>query len=356
MLDTMSIRTFPPLAKRDLQHVVGLVAEPLWESLRCKRIFLTGGTGFVGKWLLESLAEADRNFGLECEVVVLSRDRQAFERSVPHLAKTRGVQLVQGDVRNFTDVDGRFDCVIHAATDVVTQRSPMQIYDTCVLGTRRVLEFAAKTGCRDFLLISSGAIYGQQPNELTKMPETYKGAPDLSQPQTAYGQSKRVAEWLASALATEYGLRVVTARLFSFVGPYLALDKQFAIGNFMRDAIADMPIIIKGDGTSVRSYLYSADMAGWLWNILFRGQAGKAYNVGSGQCVTMSELAHIVARATSSSRGIRVLGKPAIGVLPERYVPDVTRANNELSLRSVISLEESIKRTVEWYRTNNNVL
>lgn len=347
----MPIQALPPLAAQDVQHAAGLVAAPLWASLRGERIFLTGGTGFVGKWLLASLIEADRTLRLGCEVVVLSRDPRAFEQQVPDLATARGVRLVTGDVRDFTFADGHFDRVIHAATDVVAHSTPLQTFDTCVTGTRHVLEFAAKAGSRDFLLVSSGAMYGRQPPELHGIPESHIGAPSPGLPETAYGQGKRAAEWLTNAFAAEHGLRAVTARLFAFVGPYLALDKHFAIGNFLRDAMAGKPIVVQGDGTPFRSYLYAADMAGWLWNILFRGTAGAAYNVGDEEGVSIAELAQRIAVVTGSTGGVSMQGGLTTNKLPERYVPDISRARNELGLRRVITLEDGLRRTAQWHQS-----
>ena len=347
----MTTWRLPPLAEEDVRHAASLVEAPLWASLRGQRIFLTGGTGFVGKWLLATLIEADRALDLDCEVVVLSRDPFTFELQVPELATARGVRLVAGDVRNFTFLEGRFDRIIHAATDVVAHSTPLQTFDTCVAGTRHVLEFAAKAGTRDFLLISSGAIYGRQPPELVGLSEDHFGAPDVGVPSTAYGQGKRVAEWLANAFAAEHVLRVITARLFAFVGPYLALDKQFAIGNFLRDALAGEPVVVQGDGTPCRSYLYAADMAGWLWNILFRGTAGAAYNVGDGQALSIVALARRIAAVTGSAGGVSVRGTPTIGKLPERYVPNVSRAHGELGLHRIITLDDSLRRTAQWHRS-----
>ena len=340
----------PPLPVEDLREAVSLTPDAVWDRLRGRRLFITGGTGFVGKWLLTTLREADRMHGLGCEVTVLSRRPAAFRIQMPHLAADPSIRLVEGDVRDFALPPGRFDIVVHAATDVATDNTPLDLFDTCVAGTRRVMHLAVAAGATDVLLVSSGAVYGRQPPVLERLPEDHAGAPDPLSPATAYGQGKRVSEWIASSAAAQHGLRLHVARLFAFVGPHLALDRQFAVGNFMGDALAGRPIVVAGDGTDVRSYLYAAEMAGWCWNILFQGRPGAAYNVGSDESVAIGTLAERVADAVGSSAGTIIRGKRCPGVLPSRYVPDIDRAAAELGLRPRVRLDEALRRTAAWYR------
>jgi nucleoside-diphosphate-sugar epimerase len=222
------------------------------------------------------------------------------------------------------------------------------ILDSVVEGTRRALELARQRGARKFLLTSSGAVYGRQPPELTHIPETYAGGPDLSDWRVGYSEGKRMAELLSILYQRTYGLEAKIARCFAFVGPHLPLDRAFGIGNFLRDAMAGGAIELKGDGTPYRSYLYAADLAIWLWTILFRGTPAKPYNVGSGDAVSMKEVAESVAGAFDSQpqiviRGVAVPGKPA-----ERYIPDVTLAQGDLGLKCEVALPDAIRRTVQW--------
>jgi dTDP-glucose 4,6-dehydratase len=225
----------------------------------------------------------------------------------------------------------------------------MAMLDTIVAGTRRALDFAAGSGVRRFLLTSSGAVYGGQPTSMTHVPETYRGAPETADARSVYGEGKRVAELLCGLASRQHGFDSLVARCFAFVGPHLALDAHFAIGNFIGDCLAGRPIEIRGDGTPHRSYLYAADLAVWLWTILTRGEGARVYNVGAERSLSIAELARVVTGALGSSSPVRVLGPPRPGAVPDRYVPDTSRARKELGLEEWIGVEEGIRRTARWY-------
>jgi dTDP-glucose 4,6-dehydratase len=335
----------------DLDHV--LVHTPgLWEELRGQRIFITGGTGFFGSWLLESFTWANKQLQLDAEAVVLSRNPAAFLNKVPHLADDPAIRWLVGDVCSFEFPASTFSHVIHAATESGKQAgntAPLQMLDVIVSGTRRVLDFALKARARGFLLTSSGAVYGKQPSELSHLPETYVGAPDPLSSSSAYSEGKRLAELLCALYHKQHGLETKIARGFAFVGPYLPLDAHFAVGNFIGDALDGGSIEVKGDGTAQRSYLYAADLAVWLWTILLRGQACHPYNVGSEEAFSIAELAEEVRRIVNPSAAVRIAGRASLNSSAQRYVPSTERARTELGLRPVIGLTQSLQRTAAWH-------
>lgn len=339
------------LLAADLDHVLAHTRES-WEDLRGGRVFLTGGTGFFGCWLLEGFVRANDRLSLGATVVVLTRTPDSFRRKAPHLATHTAVELRAGDVRSFEFPAGEFSHIVHAATDTTTKltaANALAMADTIVEGTRRVLEFARTAGTPKLLLTSSGAIYGRQPPDMIHIPEEYAGAPATTNLASVYGESKRMAELLCAMYHEAYGIDAKIARCFAFVGPYLPLDAHFAIGNFMRDGMHGGTIKIGGDGTPYRSYLYAADLAIWLWTILSHGVACRPYNVGSDAGVTIAELAAIVAGGFEPQPSIEIAGRSMPGKPAERYVPSIRRAAAELHLRPLIDLPEAVRRTVEWH-------
>ena len=338
-----------PLAA-DLDHILAHT-EGLWEELRGQRIFITGGTGFFGCWLLESFAWANEKLGLNASAVVLSRNPEAFAKKAPHLAVNPAVQFHTGDVRNFDFLVGEFSYVIHAANEDSTKTSEKNLlrrFEIALEGTRHTLEFARQCGARKFLLTSSGAVYGRQPSAMTHIPETYNQLPNSSDPFAALGIAKRAAEMLCILYTSHYGLETKIARCFAFVGPYLQLDVHYAIGNFIRDALRGGPIQVNGDGTPFRSYLYASDLAVWLWTILFRGQSTRAYNVGSENDLPIREVAQTVAGVFQPALAVTVAQAPTPGKPEDRYVPMTSRARTELDLHTYVQLSDSIRRTVQW--------
>jgi nucleoside-diphosphate-sugar epimerase len=325
----------------------------MWRELVGARLFVTGGTGFVGTWLLESLAWANRVLALDARAVVLTRDPERFAVKAPHLASDPAISLVRGDVVDFDPPAGPFTHVIHAAAESSTQQNvldPLSMIDTVVHGTRRVLDAACAWNVARVLLVSSGAVYGSQPHDMAFMLEEFHGGPDQLAPGSAYAEAKRVAELLCATYAIRYELPVTIARCFAFVGPYLPLDAHFAIGNFIRDGLAGGPIEVHGDGTPIRSYLYAADLASWLWAILMRGESGRAYNVGSEKGLTIVELARSVACTFDPAPEVIVAGVvPDGGGGRDRYVPSTARARGVLGLRETVDLDEAVRRTIAWH-------
>jgi nucleoside-diphosphate-sugar epimerase len=346
-------RPLPPLAASDLDLVLEHTA-PLWDAVRHSRIFLTGGTGFFGCWLVESFCHINRALQLGTQLVVLTRNPAAFAEKCPHLAADPAVTLHAGDVRHGDFPAGAFDFVIHAATATdarFNEADPLDAFSTIVGGTEHVLEFAAARGAVHFLLTSSGAVYGRQPPGLTRVPETFTGGPDPLAPANVYHEGKRAAEMLCALHAQKSGLACAIARGWTFVGPHLPLHLHFAIGNFIGDVLAGRPIRIQGDGSPRRSYLYTADLAIWLWTMLFRAPSLVPINVGSSHDFSILELAQTVAAVLRPETEIQVARMPDPKAAPLRYVPSVERARELLGLAQTVSLEESILRTAAWHRS-----
>lgn len=344
-----------PLPANDLEHVLSHIKE-LWEEVRGRRIFLSGATGFFGAWLLETLLHANRALQLNVSATVLCRDPQAYARNMPHIAAEKSITLWQGDVCSFDVPDYEYACVVHAAAPSSAEAAsrPLGLLSTLIDGTRQMLALAAEHNTGKFLFVSSGAVYGIQPSHISHIAEDYRGSPDWLDANAAYAEGKRVAEQMCAIHARNSKTEFKIARCFAFVGPHLPLNAHFAVGNFIADALAGRDIEVRGDGTPMRSYLYAADLAIWLWTILLRsipsGSNLDVWNVGSGEAISIRDLAVVVAEELRPESRVNLGRAPTPGAPSQQYVPDVRKAATELGLRPTIDLREAIRRTADWYR------
>ncbi len=294
--------------------------------------------------MLESIAAANDALKVSVGATVLSRDPQRFLARMPHLASRTEFHWIHGHPAIFSFPKAHHDYVLHLATATsahLGQTDPVEMLKNKLSSIAHVLDYARQTGSRRMLVSSSGAVYGRQPAELKRIPESYCGAPNPMSPASAYGEGKRLVEQMC-ALAPE--VDTVIARCFSFIGPHLPLDARFAVGNFLRDAMVGGPIVIQGDGSAIRSYLHAADMVIWLLTLLLHGEAGRAYNVGSDEAVSTLQMAKRIACCSATACSIEVRESPGT-FSADTYVPDISHAKLGLGLDVWISFDQAVKRT-----------
>jgi nucleoside-diphosphate-sugar epimerase len=307
-------------------------------------LLVTGGTGFLGSWLVAGLIHANRTRGLDLRIDLVTRSPERVPSSVKD-----SVRIIESDVRSLGAASGDYGLIIHGAASSSAQfgageGEPRRMSRTIVDGTDAVLEVASRSGAR-VLFLSSGAVYGRQVGP--KVAEDDRHGPDPLDPRMAYSEAKRLAENLCAASNAAGEAQVTVARLFAFVGPRIPIEGHFAVGNFLADAVAGRPISVAGDGTAVRSYLYAGDLPEWCWAIASRGASGAAYNVGSGVPTTIAQLAEMVADVVTPRLPVQILGQPA-GMPANRYVPDVGRAASELGLSVRTPLPDALEKTYCW--------
>ena len=318
-----------------------------------KTVFVTGGTGFIGKNLLETVQILNSKLQAEIQLVLLSRDPESFLRKYPQFADPQ-FRFVKGDMRDFEFPRERMDFIIHGASEVLRQDhydDPSEVLIGSLLGQKHLNELAAQKRPEAFLLISTGAAYGPQPRDMDVVPETYMGGPDTTLETSSYAEGKRLAESLACVGGQRGNYPVKVARAFTFAGPWLPLDGPFAVGNFVGDTLRGESVHVTGDGTPLRSYMYSRELIVWLLHILCRGEAFRVYNVGSPVAVSIHELAERISLHGVRPLPISVAQRPT-SQLPSRYVPDTTRAQQELGLHMHVDTAESLRRYYAWCDEN----
>ncbi|NBQ55728.1 MAG: NAD(P)-dependent oxidoreductase [Verrucomicrobia bacterium] len=328
----------PPLPQEDLEAVFCQVGKD-WERLRGKNVFLTGGSGFFGSWLLETLLFSQDRLGLGVKVWALSRDPKLFRERLPYLAGHSSVHLAGGGVEGFDFPREKMNFVIHSMVPDPGMPLP-EMEAWFEAGTARLLELAARDKCDGFLLCSTGAVYQTQGRPLREEDPLIPLDAPLS-----YGRIRRQVEDQCREACSARGLPLKIARGFAFAGPRLSQNAGFALVDFLKDAAVGKNIMVKGTGEPVRSYLYASDMAVWLWKILLTEQETIEFNVGSEEGIRLVELAKRI--ADFARRKVEVLGEPSSGAVQnEVYIPAVQKVRESLDTPAILSLDRILKKMV----------
>lgn len=307
-----------------------------------RTFFITGGTGLIGRALVRALLRQRKALDID-QIALLSRNPERFRTIAPDIASAFGIRLVQGDMASGEWPQEPFTDIVHGATEV----NDLLVFNRLAYawgiaeGTKRTLKYAETTGCQRYLYLSSGAVYGPGPYPKPGIPETWTTAPPLDSPLTAYGQAKRFSEHLCALFAEQSGIAVRIARIFSVIGSETPLDGQYALGNFIDQAISpnNDAIRIKGDGTASRSYLHVDDLASWLIALHERGPHRCIYNMGAEREVTIRELAEMISNFCAQKKPLVVENSISNYARRMRYFPDCGALRAALGVEETISLE-----------------
>ena len=342
------------IVQEDIRNIVQLVGAET-NRLSGKALLITGGTGFIGSYLLQTAVYLnDHVLSQPCRIALTTRDARRFTARFPGLKDRSDLTLIETDVKAFRPPSRHWDFIIHAAGASDSRQfmqDPLDTMATIIDGTRSLLEIASESGVESFLFVSSGAVYGHQSRETLWVSEDDSGGPDLRLARSCYAEAKRCAEMLCRIAAETRKLPVTIARVFTLVGPYQDLNSTSAVIDFIRQALDGDTIHIRDAGQTVRSYCYIADAVTALWRLLLRSDHGDAFNVGSDlEAVSFVDLAHRIGKCLGKAVTVQVGGASASGVLGERYAPNVSRLAQREGFRPATSLDEALRRTIVWMR------
>ncbi|HSI48421.1 MAG TPA: NAD(P)-dependent oxidoreductase [Ideonella sp.] len=330
----------------------------LSKRLTGHRIAVVGGTGFVGAWLAEAVAALNKDLGSQVRIDLLGRSAAAWLEAHPHLnhdfvsAQTMDVRSPFELARDTTLVlfaAGHADPRMHAS-------DPRQVFETSVHGVGHALAAAARLELlQRFVNISSGLVLGGVPGDRA-LNESAIGALDFTRLHNVYAEARRSAESLTTAYASQYRIPVSTARAFTFIGPYQALDAPWALNNFMRDALSGNNIRIHGDGATRRGYLYGSDAAAWLLKLLLDGRDGEAYNLGGEEPISHSDVASLVASLIASAPEQVHKSRPGASGRNHDFFPDLAHTMATLGVRQTVGVKAAIEKSLHWHARRLGVM
>ncbi|MEL7503747.1 MAG: NAD-dependent epimerase/dehydratase family protein [Cyanobacteria bacterium J06554_6] len=364
------MKTAQDVIQIDLDYIcTNLKSE--FSSLSGKRLLITGGAGFLGYYLIQSILNWNKTNSQENPVEIVIYDN--YIRGIPdwllQLEDNLHLTLVKHDITCPLPKDmGTFHYIIHAASiasPTYYRKYPIETMDANVNGLRYLLEYCRQQQAQGapvegFLFYSTSEIYGDPTPENIPTPETYRGNVSCTGPRACYDESKRYGETLCSNFAQQYELPIKVARPFNNYGPGLKITDRRVLPDFARDVLGDRDIVMLSDGSPTRTFCYIADAIVGYYKILVTGRRGEAYNIGvESPEISMAELAQQVVDLSRDLFGytgkvVRQASEDASYLIdnPNRRCPVIAKAQAEIGYSPSIPLEEGLKRSLIWYQDN----
>jgi dTDP-glucose 4,6-dehydratase len=331
------------LIKKDIDSL--LTSGSTFNEFDDSRITILGGTGFVGQWLVQALNQFSLNFGFSPQITVITRNpRNAQELFFEKLGIK--LKISEFDFAIGTTELEKSDFFINGATPSVAKTGihySEAVFASTVNASHSIIRSAKKHQNKPRVVnLSSGIVYGPQPLSETNQAE--KPISIKSNSQSGYLNAK-IASELVFSEASDIGLvNSISPRLFAFAGPGIALDEHFAVGNFLRDGLQGKEIVVNGNPSTVRSYMYPTDLATWVLSALIDPKGGD-FNIGSEFPIRIYDLAHQISELTSR-KGVRVLGGEQVA---SNYVPSTSGFRKEFGVVEQVTLSDGLERWIRWY-------
>ncbi len=345
---------------RIIQEDIRTIASELKDvavQLSGKVIFISGGAGFLGRYLVTTLDYLNRNVLVHpCRIIVADTFITGQRDSLP---KSEHITLLKHDVSKPLQIEGPVNFILHAASiasPVFYNKFRVETIDAGVLGTKNLLELAREKNVESFLFFSSSEVYGNPDSEHIPTKEEYNGNVSCVGPRACYDEPKRLGETLCMTYADVYNLPVKIVRPFNIFGPGMRLDDGRVVSNFVVAALRGEKIPIYGDGFNTRTFCYIADAITAFYLILFSDQNREVFNVGSDeQEISMKHLADITIGLVQNDDAMVHLVEGAnvmyhSKVDPQRRCPDLTKIRTKLGYKPRTTLVSGLRRFITWAR------
>ena len=306
------------------------------------RILITGGAGFIGSHLCERfLADGD-------DVICMDNLLTGAADNIAHLFANRRFSFIQQDVTTYIYVKGAVDAILHfasPASPIDYLELPIQTLKVGSLGTHKALGLAKEKNAR-FLLASTSEVYGDPLVHPQK--EDYWGNVNPIGPRGVYDEAKRFAEALTMAYHRTHGVRTRIVRIFNTHGPRMRLNDGRVVPNFIAQALRGEPMTVYGDGSQTRSFCYVSDLVEGIVRLL-RSEHSGPINCGNPMEVSILQFAERIKALTRAKS--EIVFRPLPEDDPKVRQPDITRARTLLGWEPRVSLDDGLRKTIDYFRT-----
>lgn len=344
-----------PIIEKDVKNIVARLGSVV-KKLSGKTILITGATGLIGSYLVETVAYLNSKNKLifPCKILALQKSKITKESRLGYLLDRLDITFISHNVANVYKPDVKIDYIIHSAgmsAPAFFLEDPLGTIDVNVNGIRWILEYAKNKKCESILYMSSGEIYGNPPKEFMPTSELYNGNVSTMDSRACYTSSKRLAETLCNIYYEKYKVPVKIARPFIIYGPGLKLSDRRVMADFIRSGIRGEPITMMTSGLDTRSYCYVADATVAFFELLLSQKNGEAFNVASDiEEVSIHDLAVLVHKICNIKKDVKVEKQDArfIQGAPNRVMPNISKLKRTFRYKPEVGIEEGLRRTIEW--------
>ncbi len=305
-----------------------------------KKILVTGGAGFLGSHLCETLVKQGH------EVLCADNYFTGTRRNLDGITATQNLEIIRHDVTFplYVEVDQIYNLAC-PASPIHYQKDPAQTIKTCVHGAINMLGLAKRTGAR-ILQASTSEVYGDP--SIHPQTEGYWGNVNPIGLRSCYDEGKRCAESLFFSYHRQYQVPIRVMRIFNTYGPRMHPNDGRVVSNFIIQALQGLDITIYGDGSQTRSFCFVDDLIRGMTAMMNQDQSTGPINFGNPAEITMLELAEHVIRLTGSSSN--VVFKPLPSDDPRQRQPDISIAKATLGWEPKVALEEGLQLTIAYFR------
>ena len=320
-----------------------------------KNVIITGGNGFLGKYLVEIFSKY--NYFLNKPVKVFVYDTTIDK---VNLSNSKNIKFIKKDVSKKFNINKKIDIIIHAAgiaSPFYYRKKPIETLDVAINGTRNLLEYAKRQKAK-FIFFSSSEIYGDPDQLNVPTKETYRGNVSSMGPRACYDESKRVGETLCYIFNNYFNLHPNIIRPFNVYGPGMGQKDYRIFPNFISNILNNKKLNIYGTGKQTRTYCYITDAIEGFLRVICFGKSGNAYNIGNNKPeVSVKQIFNILNKIHHKKIQAKLINHPKSypDDEPQRRCPDISKAKKDIKYTTKVDLETGLKKFLEWAKVNYKI-